>query len=307
MVNAYDGVIILVEVCLVFIKIFLSILKSIYQLFVPPEEKKVAGEIVLITGAGHGIGRALALKYAALGSIIVCWDLDPQGNRETVDEIMKLGASKAYAYKCDVTNREEVFSVAERVKSEVGSVSILVNNAGIMPCQPFLEHTPEVIQKLFDVNVMAHFWMLQAFLPSMMANNHGHIVALSSVAGIVGLPNLVPYCASKFAVRGIMESLTDEFKYKMGSQTSNIHFTTVFPYMVDTGLCKNPKIRFPSLMSMVSTTEAAAQIVTAQRRNYGEVSIPRYWLTVNTTLRNFPAKVWDHIKIFLDSGVEAHT
>ncbi|XP_015126333.1 short-chain dehydrogenase/reductase family 16C member 6 [Diachasma alloeum] len=307
MVNAYDGVLILADVCLLFVKIFFSILESTYRLFVPVEEKSVAGEIVLITGAGHGIGRELALKYASLGGTVVCWDLDPQGNRETVDEVMKLGATKAHAYKCDVTNREEVFKVAERVKAEVGNVTILVNNAGIMPCQPFMDHTPEVIQKLFDVNVMAHFWMLQAFLPTMITNNHGHVVALSSIAGIVGLTNVVPYCASKFAVRGLMEALTDEIKNTTGSRGSNIRFTTIYPYMVDTGLCKKPKIRFPSLMALVPPKEAAAQIVTAQRRNYAEASIPRHWLTVNTTFRNFPEKVWSLIKTFLDSGLEAHT
>uniref|UniRef100_A0A0C9QY72 Short-chain dehydrogenase/reductase 3 n=1 Tax=Fopius arisanus TaxID=64838 RepID=A0A0C9QY72_9HYME len=241
MVNAYCGVLILADVCLLFIKAFFSVLDSAYRLFVPVKEKSVAGEIVLITGAGHGIGRELALKYASLGGTVVCWDLNPQGNKETVDEVMKLGATKAYGYKCDVTNREEVFKVADLVKAEVGNVTILVNNAGIMPCKPFLDHTPEDIHKIIDVNVMAHFWMLQAFLPTMITNNHGHVVALSSMAGILGIANLVPYCASKFAVSGMMEALNDEISTATGSQGSNVRFTTIYPYMVDTGLCKKTK------------------------------------------------------------------
>lgn len=305
MVNAYGGVLILADILLLIVKVIYIVLEATYRLLVPVEEKSVAGEIVLITGAGHGIGRELALKYASLGATVVCWDLNVQGNQETVDQVMKLGTSKAHGYQCDVSNREDVIKTAKKVYSEVGNVTILINNAGIMPCQPFLEHSPETIKKIFDVNVMAHFWMNQTFLPSMINNNHGHIVALSSMAGVTGIANLVPYCSSKFAVRGMMETLNDEVRTLMGNRESNVKFTTIYPYMVDTGLCKKPKIRFPSLMGIVPPKEAAAQIVTAQRRNYTDVSIPRCWMTVNSIVRNFPDKILIVIKNFFDCGVEA--
>ncbi|OXU28764.1 hypothetical protein TSAR_003283 [Trichomalopsis sarcophagae] len=344
MVKAYSGALVIADVLLLLLKVLYCILEGVYRFFLPADEQSVAGEIVLlpnksvmlvakinralrrrsqqVTGAGHGIGKELALKYASLGATLVCWDINDTNNEETVDEIKKMGGAAAHGYKCDVSNREEVLRVADKVKREVGTVSILVNNAGIMPCRPFLEHTAAEIQKMMDINVMAHFWILQAFLPDMLAKNHGHVVALSSIAGIVGLTNLVPYCASKFALNfftllkpaflgreppGLMEALSEELRISssVGGTKSNIKFTTIYPYMVDTGLCKKPKIKFPSLMAVVPPQEAAAVIVRAQRRNVPELSIPSHWLGVNYFLRNFPDKVPRAIKDFLDSGVAA--
>ncbi|XP_031786337.1 short-chain dehydrogenase/reductase family 16C member 6 isoform X4 [Nasonia vitripennis] len=245
MVKAYSGALVIADILLLLLKVLYCILEGIYRFFLPADEQSVAGEIVLVTGAGHGIGKELALKYASLGATVVCWDINDTNNEETVDEIKKMGGAAAHGYKCDVSSREEVLRVADKVKREVGTVSILVNNAGIMPCRPFLELTAAEIQKMMDINVMAHFWILQAFLPDMLAKNHGHVVALSSIAGIVGLTNLVPYCASKFAVRGLMEALSEELRISssVGGTKSNIKFTTIYPYMVDTGLCKKPKIK----------------------------------------------------------------
>lgn len=305
MVKAYGGVLIVADVLLLILKLLYYIGEGIYRLFVPVEEKSVAGEIVLVTGAGHGIGRELAFKYASLGATVVCWDLNQQGNEETVNEINQLGATKAYAYKCDVSNREEVFKVAEKVREEVGNVTILINNAGIMPCRAFLDHTPEEIKRIFDINVLAHCWTAQAFLPSMIQKNHGHIVALSSMAGLLGLANVVPYCASKFAVRGLMEAMHEEIRALSEAKTSNINFTTIYPYMVDTGLCKKPKIRFPSIMALVSPKEAVVEIVKAQRRNIKELSIPACWLYINYFLRCMPMPNMYAVIDFLDSGVEA--
>jgi len=105
-----------------------------------------------------------------------------------------------------------VLETGSKVLTEVGDVTILVNNAGIMPQHEVLKHTEGEIRKIFEINTIAHLWMFQAFLPKMIEKNRGHIVALSSVAGLVGLTNLVPYCGSKFAVRGIMEALGEELR-----------------------------------------------------------------------------------------------
>lgn len=88
-----------------------------------------------------------------------------------------------------------------------------------MPQHDLLKHTENEIRTIFEVNVLAHFWMFEAFLPKMIANNKGHIVALSSMAGILGLRNLVPYCGSKFAVRGIQESLSEELRTSTKGQS----------------------------------------------------------------------------------------
>lgn len=107
----------------------------------------------------------------------------------------------------------------------------------------------------------------------MKQNNHGHIVALSSAAGLIGFRNLVPYCASKSAVRCMMEALYEELRFETNSR---IKFTTICPYMVDTGLCKRPRIRFARLMPMLTPKYVAEFIVDAQRRDVVETTIPGY-------------------------------
>lgn len=84
--------------------------------------------------------------------------------------------------------------MASTILSEIGPISVLINNAGIMPCRPLQQHSADDIKKIFDVNVMAHFWTLEAFLPHMVSQKRGHVIALSSIAGVVGLSNIVPYC-----------------------------------------------------------------------------------------------------------------
>lgn len=189
-----------------------------------------------------------------------------------------------------------------KVLNEVGDVSILVNNAGIMPQHEFLHHTENEIRKIFEINVIAHFWMFQAFLPKMIQNNRGHIVALSSMAGIMGFQNLVPYCGSKFAVRGIQEALSEELRAKSNGM-SNIKFTTIFPYMVDTGLCKKVQIRFEKLMPLLTPEDVAAEIISAQRRELQERSIPGRLFYMNTFFRQFPNKASHIVKDFADAFV----
>lgn len=103
-------------------------------------------------------------------------------------------------------------ALAERVKDQVGPVSVLVNNVGIMPTHPLPQQSAEEIQRVFDVNVFSQFWTIQAFLDQMKEQGRGHIICLSSIAGLVGLANLVPYCATKYAVRGMMEALHEELR-----------------------------------------------------------------------------------------------
>lgn len=107
--------------------------------------------------------------------------------------------------------------MANRIINEVGHVSVVVNNAGIMPSHPLLKHNESEIRQMFEVNVFANFWILESFLPHMVAKGRGHVIAMSSMAGMIGLNNLVPYCATKFAVRGLMEGLAEEIRETQNS------------------------------------------------------------------------------------------
>jgi len=302
-VQIYNILLIIIDYIVVHLKFFYYVFEHIFLLIFPKEED-VRGEIVLITGSAHGIGKQTALKYASLGATVVCWDINDKLNKETVKEIQSQGGT-AHHYVCDVMNRENILQVAEKVKKDIGSVTILVNNAGIMPCHTLVQHTETEIRKMFEINVMAHFWLIQTFLPDMITNNHGHIIALSSCAGIFGLRNLVPYCAAKFAVRGLMQALQEEIR--CDPRNLNIKFTTIYPYMVDTGLCKRPKIGFPNLMRLVTPTEAAEAIVKAQRRGIEEITIPRHFLYLDRCCRMFPRKannvLFDFVEAYVDSDL----
>ncbi|XP_015373874.1 PREDICTED: 17-beta-hydroxysteroid dehydrogenase 13-like [Diuraphis noxia] len=147
------------------------------------------------------------------------------------------------------------------------------------------------------------YTMLDTFLPGMKALNKGHVVFLSSMAGIIGLKNLVPYCASKFAVRGLSEAIMDECR---DDGFKNLRFTCIYPYMVDTGLCKKPIIRFPGLLPLVTPESTAREIISAVKKNLLEQSIPSPLLVINNIFRCYPHKMAMDFKDFMGGGVDAH-
>ena len=115
----------------------------------------------------------------------------------------------------------------------MGDVDILVNNAGIVTGKKFLDATDGAIEKTFQVNTLAHFWLGKAFLPSMIDKNHGHVVTIASMAGIFGMAGLCDYCASKYAAVGFDESLRNEL---VAMAKDGIHTTVVCPYFINTGM-----------------------------------------------------------------------
>lgn len=211
-------------------------IESFVKLFIPKKKKSVAGEIVLITGAGHGIGRLTAYEFAKLNSKLVLWDINKNGVEDTAAKCRKLGA-QAHPFVVDCSHREEIYSAARKVKEEVGDVSILVNNAGVVYTADLFATQDPQIEKTFEVNVLAHFWTTKAFLPAMMKNNHGHIVTVASAAGHTVVPFLLAYCSSKFAAVGFHRALTDELA-ALGR--TGIRTSCLCPNFINTGFIKNP-------------------------------------------------------------------
>lgn len=103
-----------------------------------------------------------------------------------------------------------------------------------MPCRPFLKQTPEELEKTFQINVLAHFWILQEILPRMIERNEGHIVTVCSAAGLIPTRNLAPYSGTKHAVHGFIEALKEEIRHD--PRKPDIKFTTVYPFACSTGL-----------------------------------------------------------------------
>lgn len=250
---------------------------------------EIAGRTILITGGGCGIGRLMALKMAALGGRIVLWDINQENMANTAAELERAGR-EVYSYVCDVSDRAMVYATAEKVMAEAGGVDILINNAGVVSGKPFLECSDEQIERTLAVNTLALFWTTKAFLPGMIENNRGHLVTISSAAGISGTPGLADYCASKFAAFGFDEAMRGEF-HKRGL---NIKTTVVCPFYIDTGMFQGVKTRFPLLLPILKEGEAAERIVRAIRRNRPRLYMPPIVYTV-AGLRLLPVKVMDLI------------
>ncbi|XP_002736979.1 retinol dehydrogenase 10-B-like [Saccoglossus kowalevskii] len=262
---------IIFEAIVLILKITWFNLVGIFRFFVPPTKKSLVGEIVLITGAGSGIGRLMAINFAKHGCTLVLWDIDKDSNDETTEIITALGG-KAYGYRCDVTNKDEVYRLAEQIKEYVGSVTILVNNAGVVAGKNLLDCPDELILRSMNVNVISHFWTLKAFAPSMVANNHGHIVTISSICGVIGAPGMVEYCASKFAAVGLHESLCYEF-IKEGYD--GIKTTLVQPYLINTGMFDGFKAREGVAPPDLDPQYVADMVLRAVQTNQDILMMPR--------------------------------
>ncbi|CAH2301635.1 estradiol 17-beta-dehydrogenase 11-like [Pelobates cultripes] len=289
---------IFLEILLLLLTFIYSYLEAFVKLFIPLKRKSVSGEIVLITGAGHGIGRITATLFAKLESVLVLWDINKNGVDETARECRKLGA-KVYAYVVDCSKREEIYATAAKVKEEVGDVNILINNAGIVFCADLLTLQDSQIQKIFEVNILAHFWTTRAFLPSMITNNHGHIVTVASSAGVIGVPFLVDYCATKFAAFGYHKSLTAELS---AIKKPGIKTTCLCPVFVNTGFVKNPSTRFSPVLE---PEDVAKNLVDGILTNKKIIFIPPF-ISATAVFEFFlPERALKALNKFLDVKFDA--
>lgn len=212
----------------------------------------VIGKVVVITGSAMGMGRELAELFLRDGAKVVAWDLNEDALNKTVAELKKINDT-IYPYVIDITSREKVFETAERVEKEVGPVAVLVNNAGIVAGGDFVEVPIEKHIKVIDVNLNALMTCTYAFLPKMMERGDGHIINMASAAGLMGVPLMASYCASKFAVVGFSESLRLELIKRRYPQ---IKITIVCPSIVTTGMFEGFK---PPLLSPPLTPKQMAE------------------------------------------------
>jgi NAD(P)-dependent dehydrogenase (short-subunit alcohol dehydrogenase family) len=163
--------------------------------------------VAVVTGAGRGIGQALASRLAVDGLAIVVADLEESD--ETMKMLADYGAS-AMQVVTDVSQPDDVKRLADLVEMQLGSVDVLVANAGIYPVAPFLETSWETWRKIMGVNLDSLFLLTQAFLPGMQRAGWGRIIATATNGFYTGLPDLTPYVASKGGVIGFVRSLAGE-------------------------------------------------------------------------------------------------
>ncbi|MFO7550899.1 MAG: acetoin reductase [Haliea sp.] len=169
------------------------------------------GKVALITGAGQGIGRGIALRLARDGADIAIVDINDEKTKAVADEVRALGR-KATTFKADVTKRDEVYAAIDHVEQELGGFDIMVNNAGIASIQSIAEITLEEVEKTFKVNVHGVLWGIQAAAAKFKERGHkGKIISASSIAGHEGFPLLGVYSATKFSVRALTQAAAKEF------------------------------------------------------------------------------------------------
>lgn len=198
------------------------------KLFLPAQRKSIRGQLVLVTGGGNGLGKALCERFAREGCNVAVADIDLIAAQRTANEIMQQNpAVKAEAFKVDVADHKSVGQLRKNIEASLGPVDILVNNAGLLAMLSLSEGTPEDVQRILGVNLMSHFWTIREFKPSMVKQRRGHIVAISSVLGVLPSARTICYCSTKFGVRGLMASLNEEFY--MDGLENDIYTTCVFP------------------------------------------------------------------------------
>ncbi|NQD91769.1 SDR family oxidoreductase, partial [Pseudomonas sp. CrR25] len=171
--------------------------------------QSLAGKVAVVTGAGSGIGRALAEQLALEGCHLALADIDAASLANLADELRPHGA-RVSCHPLDVADRTAVFAFAEEVLTNHGSAHLIINNAGVAVSQTIAELKYEDFEWLMDINFWGVVHGTKAFLPHLLQNGEGHIVNLSSIFGIIGMPTQGAYNASKFAVRGFTEALRQE-------------------------------------------------------------------------------------------------
>ena len=192
-----------------------------------PGIKDFRDKVVVITGAGSGIGRATALAFAEEGAELVLADIDLDRLRAVADEIGR-DDSRVLTREVDVAEKEQVEDLAEFVLGTKGRVDILYNNAGVAIGADFVSTSIEEFEWIFSINFWGMLYGIKAFLPHMMERRFGHIVNTSSVAGLCATPGMPAYCSTKFAIAGLGESLRAELK------KYNIGVSTICPGVIDT-------------------------------------------------------------------------
>jgi NAD(P)-dependent dehydrogenase (short-subunit alcohol dehydrogenase family) len=198
---------------------------------------KFKGKNAIVTGAGSGIGRELALRLAKKGANVIITDVVQKRIDEVVSELKSMGCN-AGGYRVDHSKLDDVKKFAKDYFSKWGHVDILCSNAGVGAGGKLDELQIKDWEWIMGINLWGGIYMIQLFVPSMIERKSGRILITASGAGIIGIPGMAPYCTSKFAMVGLAESLRCElYKY-------NIKVSVLCPGIIKTNIIRDGKILF---------------------------------------------------------------
>ena len=237
--------------------------------------KSFSGKVAAITGAGSGIGQATAIALAKEGCHLAISDISEESLEKTV-ELLAGYAVNISTHVVDVSNKNAVYQYAEDTVSTHGKVNLIMNNAGVGLGETVENMSYENFEWLMNINFWGVVYGTKAFLPHLQKIGEGHIVNISSVFGIIGVPTQSAYNAAKFAVRGFTESLREELDIAGGLVSA----TCVHPGGVKTNIARN---------SRMATPEAAARtILKGVRKNRRRVLVGGDAVMLDTTQRLIP-------------------
>ena len=227
------------------------------------QPRPLAGRVVAITGGARGIGRATAQVLVSRGAKVAIGDLDRELAERTAAEL----GSQTLALELDVTRRDSFEGFLDQVEERLGSLEVLINNAGIMPLSRFVDEDDLTAQRMIDINVHGVLYGMKLALPRMERRGTGHIVNIASQAGKAGFPGGATYCATKHAVVGVSEAVRAELA------DTGIEISCVMPSVVRTELGSGlPETR---AIKKLEPEDVAEAIVAALERPKFEVWVPR--------------------------------
>lgn len=196
------------------------------------EGRDLEEKIVLVTGSSRGIGRSIARAFAAHGSQVVLTGRTQATLESVAEEIHRLGG-KALPLTCDVTHKEQVEALKDKVTSQLGPVQVLINNAGIAPAAGFLEMADNLWEEVLRVNLTGTYYCSKVFLPEMIASRWGRIINIASIVAKVAFSHTSAYTTSKHAVLGLTRALALEMA------RSGVTVNAICPGYVETDLTLN--------------------------------------------------------------------
>jgi len=225
----------------------------------------------VVTGASSGIGAALCRALVTAGGSVAL----VARRREALDAVAAtLPAGRVATFVCDVRDATAVAATVTSVRARFGRLDLLVNNAGIGRYRPFLETGPEDLSAVLETNLLGAWHFTQAVLPEMLAARHGHVVNVASISSRIGSRNHTAYCASKFALAGLSESL----EYELAG--TGVGLTLVNPGIIATAFFDHESFAgFPSgaRARAIPPERVADAVVRAIERGASEITIPRHY------------------------------
>jgi NADP-dependent 3-hydroxy acid dehydrogenase YdfG len=240
------------------------------------EPRSLQGKVVAITGGARGIGKATAQALVRKGAKVAIGDLDRELAEQTAAEL----GGETLALELDVTDRDSFEGFLDQVEERLGSLDVLINNAGIMPVGPLADESDRTARIMVDINVHGVLYGMKLAMPRMQRRNSGHIVNIASQAGKAGLPGLATYCGTKHFVVGASEAVRAELR------ETAIEVSCVMPAVVNTELGSG--LHDTRGVKKLEPEEVADAIVDALEFPKFDVWVPKSSAAINKVISLLP-------------------